>query len=515
MPSATSVRAGATNPWLVLAVLCGALLITGLDNTIVNVALPTIQRDLDASTAELQWVVDSYTVMFAGLLVLAGTLGDRFGRKRIFLIGLIVFALGSLAGTLATTAGQLSAARAIMGIGGACIMPSTLSIIVQNFPDARSRAQAIGIWAGVSGLGVAIGPVIGGVLLEHFHWNSVFAVNPPIALVVLAAAIFLVPESRDPSKPRLDLLGAGLWAVGLICLVLTIIRLPDTGLTVPTLLILLVSGVALIAFVLWERRAPRPLVPLRLFANPTFSVSLTLVAMLYFALFGAMFFFPQFLQLVKGLSPLQSGLTLVPAALCLTLAATISPGLAQRLGSRTMVVIGLSAVTVGLAGASMFVSDTSGWQVAATMSLVGLGMGLTLPHATNGVLSCVPKERAGIGSAMNETTGEVGGALGVAVLGALLSTAYRARIDQAVVDAGAAAAQVPQSVIDAVRDSLAAASLVAGQSPQALREAITSIAGSAFVSGMDTAVWVGACVTAIGAVIAAFVFPKRLAQVAE
>jgi len=504
-----------TSPWIVLTVLCGALLITGLDNTIVNVALPTIQRDLDASTAELQWVVDSYTVMFAGLLVLAGTLGDRFGRKRIFVIGLVVFAVGSLGGTLAATAGQLSLARAVMGIGGACIMPSTLSIIVQNFPDARQRAQAIGIWAGVSGLGVAIGPVIGGVLLEHFHWNSVFAVNPPIAIVVLIAAIVLVPESKDPSRPRLDLLGAGLWAVGLISLVLTIIRVPDTGLSASTVLTLIVGVIALVAFVLWERRAPRPLVPLQLFRNPTFSVSLILVAMLYFALFGAMFFFPQFLQLVKGLSPLQSGLTLVPAALCLTLAATVSPVLAQRLGSRTMVVVGLSVVTLGLAGASVFVAGTSGWQVAATMALVGLGMGLTLPHATNGVLSCVPKERAGIGSAMNETTGEVGGALGVAVLGALLSTAYRGQIDQAVQSAGAAASQIPAAVLDAVRDSLAGASLAAGQAPEALRDAITVTAGAAFVSGMDTAVWVGACVTAIGALIAAFFFPKRLAQVAE
>lgn len=503
------------NPWLVLTALCGALLITGLDSTIVNVALPTIQRDLGASTAELQWVVDSYTVMFAGLLVLAGTLGDRFGRKRIFVIGLAVFAAGSLAGTLAATAGQLSLARAVMGIGGACIMPSTLSIIVQTFPDARQRAQAIGIWAGVSGLGVAIGPVIGGVLLEHFRWNSVFAVNPPIAVVVLIAVILIVPESKDPGRPRLDLLGAGLWAVGLIALILTIIRLPDKGLASSTLVTLAVGVIALVLFVLWERRAPRPLMPLQLFGNPTFSVSLVLVGMLYFALFGALFFFPQFLQLVKGMTPLESGLTLVPAALCLTLAATVTPRLAQRVGSRTMVVVGLSVVTLGLAGASVFVAGTSGWQVAGTVALVGLGMGLTLPHATNGVLSCVPKERAGIGSAMNETTGEVGGALGVAVLGALLSTAYRDRIDQAFLDAGAATAQVPPAVVQAVSESLAAATLAVGRAPEALREVITVTAGAAFVSGMDIAVWVGACVTAIGALIAAFVFPKRLAQTAE
>lgn len=503
------------NPWTVLVVLCGALLITGLDNTIVNVALPTIQRDLRASTAELQWVVDSYTVMFAGLLVLAGTLGDRFGRKRLFLIGLIVFTLGSLGGTLASSADQLSLARAVMGVGGACIMPSTLSIIVQTFPDARARAQAIGIWAGVSGLGVAIGPVIGGLLLEHFNWNAVFAVNPPVAVVVLIAAFLLVPESQDPSRPRLDLLGAGLWAVSLISLILTIIQLPDRGLAAPTITTLLIGVVGLLAFFLWERRAPRPLIPLTLFRNATFSVSLTLVAMLYFALFGAMFFFPQFLQLVEGMSPLESGLTLVPAALCLTIAATVSPMLAQRLGSRTMVVLGLSVVTVGLASASIFANGTPGWQVALTMALVGLGMGLTLPHATNGVLSCVPKERAGIGSAMNETTGEVGGALGVAVLGALLSSAYRDQINQAIADAGAAASQIPQAVLEAVRESLAAATLAVGQAPEQLREPITATAGAAFVAGMDTAVWIGACVTAAGALIAAFFFPKRLAKASE
>jgi len=294
------------NRWAVLAVLCGALFVVSLDNTIVNVALPSIQKDLGASTAELQWVVDAYAVLFAGLLLLAGGLGDRFGRRRVFVIGLLLFALGSGIATVASTGGQLGLCRALMGVGGAFVMPSTLSILVQAFPDPAERQRAVGIWAAVMGVGIALGPLVGGALLERFSWHSVFGVNPPIALLVLVAALLLVPESRNPASGRLDVVGAVLWALGLIGLVLTIIEVPDAGLAPTTLAYAAVAVVSLLAFVLWERRVDNPILPLGLFASRTFDVAVAIVALLYFALAGAMFFFPQFMQLLFGRSPLES-----------------------------------------------------------------------------------------------------------------------------------------------------------------------------------------------------------------
>jgi len=503
------------NPWQILIVLCGALLITGIDNTIVNVALPSIQTELGTTTSQLQWIVDAYTVMFAGTLVLAGSLGDRFGRKRLLILGLIIFAIGSAAAGLAATGAQLALCRAVMGIGGAFIMPSTLSIIVQVFREQRERAQAIGIWAGVSGLGIALGPLIGGLLLAHFHWNSVFWVNPPLALVVAGATWALVPESADPAKPRLDLVGAALWAVGLIALVCTIIEVPDAGLSSTTLLAFGIAVVSLAAFVWWELRAPRPIVPMSLFTDRTFDISIVLVMLLYFSLFGAMFFFPQFLQLVQGRTPLESGIAILPGALGLAVASMFSPRISERTGAKPIVVGGLAMVTIGLAMGSWFTRDTPAWYLALSIGLMGVGMGLTLPHATNGVLSAVPRERAGMGSAVNETTGEVGGALGVAILGALLSAAYRSNIDEALRQAGAAVASVPQAAIDSVRDSLASASLVIAELPPQYAEPARAVAGDAFVNGMDSALWIAAGITLLGAILAAVFFPRHLEPVSE
>ena len=504
-----------SSPTAVLVVLCGGLFITGLDNTIVNVALPSIQGDLGATTSALQWVVDAYSVVFAGCLLLAGSLGDRFGRRRILIIGLVVFGLGSAAAGLAADATALAACRALMGVGGAFVMPSTLSIIVQAFPDRRVRARAIGVWAAVSGLGIALGPLVGGVLLEHFSWHSVFLVNPPLALAVIVATALVVPESSDPQRPRLDLLGAALWAVGLIALVVTIITLPESGWGLPVAASAAVTVGALLLFVLWERRAPRPILPLSLFRNRTFDVSVLLVALLYFSLFGAMFFFPQFLQLVQGMTPLGSGIAVLPGAGGLVVASVFSPRLAERFGARALVVLGMALVAVGLAAASWFVTDSPYWLVGGSLGLMGVGMGLTLPHATNGVLAAVPRERAGMGSAVNETIGEVGGALGVAVLGAMLSASYRSTIDAALASAGDAVRVLPAEALEAVRDSLVGASLVIAQLPAQYADPARVVAGEAFVSGMDAALWTGAVLAAVGVVIAALLFPRRMDVVDE
>ncbi|MDO9485698.1 MAG: MFS transporter [Actinomycetota bacterium] len=502
------------NRWTVLAVLSGALALISLDNTIVNVALPRLQQDLQASTAQLQWVVDAYSVLFAGSLLIAGSLGDRFGRKRMLVIGLLIFTAGSLSAAMAVSASQLTVCRAVMGIGGACIMPSTLSVLVQVFPDRTERARAIGIWAAVAGLGVAIGPIVGGVLLEHFDWQAIFLVNPPIALALLAAVVVLVPESRDPEKPRLDLIGAALSALGLITLVVTIIELPDAGIGVLTVSTGAVAIVSLLTFVWWERRAPRPMLPMEFFVNRLFSTAIVIVGVVYFALMGAMFFLPQFLQLVQGMSPLESGIAMLPGALGLLLASVVSPRLAERLGARRVVMTGLSIVTMGLLGFSALNSTTPYAFIACVFGFMGIGLGLTLPQATNGVLSAVPTQRSGMGSAVNDSVAELGGSFGVAILGATMSITYRQHIEAEITAVGDRINLVPSFAVDAARESLAAASIAAGSIPSNIATIYSEVAGDAFVSGMTWAMTIGAVIAACGVLIAWRYFPARV-QIAE
>jgi len=501
--------------WSILAILSFALALIALDNTIVNVALPSLQEDLRASSAQLQWVVDAYSVLFAGTLLLAGSLGDRFGRKRILLIGLLIFALGSLAAGASPDANVLIVCRAIMGIGGAFIMPSTLSILVQTFASPRQRAQAIGIWAAVAGVGVAIGPIVGGALLEQFSWHSVFLVNPPLVVVVLALTWWLIPESLDASKPQLDTRGAALVSLGLIALVTFIVELPDSGINAVTVVSGISAVVLLASFVWWEKRAPRPLLPMDLFGQRLFTVAVVLVGLVYFALMGALFFLPQFLQLVQGMSPLESGVSMLPGAGGLLVASLLSPQLAQRWGARTVVVIGVFLVSAGLAAMAFVEPMTTYAYVGAALGVTGIGMGLTLPQATNGVLSCVPRERSGMGSAVNDAVSELGGSFGVAILGGVLAFFYRSRIDEAVASVGPDAGEVPTEALDAIRESLASAIIVIQQLPDALAEPARAIVSGAFVSGMGWALSVGAAVTVLGALVAWRFFPRQLEQVEE
>lgn len=503
------------NRWAVLSVLSGALALISLDNTIVNVALPRLQEDLAATTAQLQWVVDAYSVMFAASLLIAGSFGDRFGRRRVLVLGLLVFVIGSLAAVLAVNAEQLTICRGLMGIGGACIMPSTLSILVQVFPDRIERARAIGIWAAVAGLGVAIGPIVGGLLLEHFDWQAIFLVNPPVALLLLGCVLVLVPESRDPARPRLDPLGAALSSLGLLALVVTIIELPEAGLGASTIASAVIAVASLLAFVWWERRAPRPMLPLEFFGQRLFSTAIMLVGIVYFALMGAMFFLPQFLQLVQGMSPLQSGISMLPGATGLLLASVISPRLAERFGARRLVMTGMSIVTVGLLGFSTLTPSTGYAFIGCMFGLMGIGLGLTLPQATNGVLASVPQQRSGMGSAVNDAMAELGGSFGVAVLGATMSVTYRQHIEQEIIAAGDQIHLIPEFAVEAARESLAAASIASGQIPSAVAEVYSDVAGDAFVSGMTWAMTIGALIAAGGVVVAWRLFPAHVEAVEE
>ncbi|HEX3565750.1 MAG TPA: MFS transporter, partial [Acidimicrobiales bacterium] len=311
--------------WWTLAVLCFSLLVIGVDNTILNVALPTLVRDLHASASQLQWMVDAYTLVFAGLLLTAGSMGDRFGRKKALSIGLTTFGLGSVLSAFAGSATQLIATRSLMGVGGAIIMPATLSILTNTFTNPSERAKAIGIWAGVSGMGIAVGPIAGGWLLQHFWWGSVFLVNVPVVLLGLVGGWYFITDSRDPSKPKLDPIGAGLSIVGLTALLWGLIEAPSHGWTSPSILAsYAIAAVILSTFVVWERRSSHPMLDVRVFENPRFSAASSAITLVFFSMFGSFFLITQYLQNVRGYNALQAGLRIAPIAAVLFVAAPAS-----------------------------------------------------------------------------------------------------------------------------------------------------------------------------------------------
>ena len=493
--------------WVILALLAGCLALIALDNTIVNVALPRMQEDLHVSEGELQWIVDSYSLFFAGSLLIAGSLGDRYGRRLALLFGLSVFGLFSLGAGLAPNTDTLMICRALMGIGGAFIMPPTLSILAQVFRDPGERGQAIAIWAAVAGAAVAVGPVLGGFLLEHFDWHSIFLINPVLVIGAIAVTLAVVPESRNPARPRLDPLGATLSTTGLVSLIYAIIQIPEDGLSLGTVGAGLVGIALLVGFVVWELRAPSPMLDMNFFADSLFSTSVFAVAVIYFALFGAMFFVPQFLQLVRGFSPLASGFGVVPLAAGLLVASLLSTRWAAHVGARTVVVTGLLSVTAGMVVAAFITASTPYVVLGIVLALMGAGLGLALPQGTNGIIASVPREKAGSGAAVNDAVGEIGGSLGVAILGAILSTSYHSSINTAIARAGPAAAELPHATLDSIRESLASASVAAGQIEGPAGPAIRATAGVAFTNGMTTALLIGAIVPAVGAIVVRWKFP--------
>jgi EmrB/QacA subfamily drug resistance transporter len=479
--------------WLALGVLCASLLAIVIDNTIVNVALPTLARDLQADVAELQWVVDAYTLVFAGLLLLAGALGDRYGRRRTLLSGLAVFGAASAVAAYAGGVDGLIAARAVMGAGAAFIMPATLSLLISVFTDTRERALAIGLWAATAGLGVALGPVVGGFLLDHFWWGSIFIVNVPLTAIALVAGLRLLPESRDPVARRIDWTGAGLSGLGLVAFVWAIIEAPSLGWTsAPVLAAGAIAAVALVAFVLWQRRVEEPLLDVRLFENPRFTAASTTVTVLFFALFGFLFLSTQYLQFVLGYSPLAAGVRVLPYAGAMIVFAPLSSMLVARFGTKRVVTTGMLLFAAGLAVAATVTASGGYGRLGIALLLMGAGMGLAGAPATESIMGALPPERANIGSAVNDTTRELGGALGVAIVGSIMSSLY--------------ASGLPDGAPAAARDSLGAAVQVS---------ALADAAREAFVHAMSRASIVVAVVAALGAVIAWRFLPAREAVASE
>jgi MFS transporter, DHA2 family, multidrug resistance protein len=495
--------------WWILVVLCLSVLLVVVDNTIVNVALPTISRQLSASTQDLQWVVDAYTLVFAGLLLVGGNLGDRIGRKRVLQAGLILFALTSLGSALARTTGELIAGRAAMGVAAALIYPATLALLTGVFTDARERATAIGIWSGVSGLAVAIGPVTGGLLLRHFSWSSVFYASVPIALIALLAGLRLLPETRDPKAGRFDPAGALASVAGLSLLVWTVIKAPAHGwLSAATLGGFAGSMVILAGFAWWQLRRPDPMFDVRLLRNPRFAVASGAIALAFFALFGFIFLITQYFQLVRGYDPLRAGVATLPFAIVTGAVSPAAIALMKRIGTKLVVTAGLLSMTAGfVVAAGSGVSSPYWGRIITAMVLMAAGLALTTSPATEAIMGALPPGKAGAGSAVNDTTRELGGTLGVAIVGSVLSSAYSSHIATALTRLGASPA-----LADSARQSVVAGLNVADHLPAGLQVAAAAAARQAFVDGLRAGSIVAGAATLVAALAALAFLPARSRQ---
>lgn len=488
-----------------LAVLCVSLLIVSLDMTIVNVALPTLVRELHSTSSQLQWIVDSYAVTFAGFLLVAGSLGDRIGRKWTLLAGLVVFGAGSAGSAFSGSFEALVLFRGVMGVGSALIMPATLSIITDIFRDPEERARAIGMWAGVTGLGIAIGPIVGGWLLEHYWWGSVFLVNVPIAVAGLIAAALVVPNSRDPAAGPPDLAGAAMSVVGLGLLLWAIIEAPARGWTSPYVIAVgAVSLGVLTVFVGWERKVSNPMLDLGFFSSRRFSAATSSLGLVVFSLLGALFVLTQFLQFVLGYTPVEAGLRILPVAAVLVAAAPVSSVLVRWVGTKLVVTAGLLAIAGGLWQLATATSTSTFNDVLGGMLLLGLGAGLAMPSATDSVMGSLPQEKTGLGSATNGTSLQVGGSLGVAVIGSILATRYVSHMTATIAGHGIPAA-VAETITGSVGGAIAVAQHVGGQ----LGAELAGAARVAFTSGMDLSLSVGAVVALASVVLALVALPSR------
>jgi len=464
--------------WLILGVLCFSLLVIVLDNSILNVALPSIVRQLHATNSQLQWMVDSYTLVFAGLLLTMGSIGDKFGRRPALQAGFLIFGAGSLLSALAGSPNQLIASRAFMGIGGALIMPATLSIITNVFSGSE-RPKAIGVWAATAGVGVALGPLTGGALLEHFYWGSIFLVNLPIVTVGVLAGVLLIPNSKDPRAPRLDVPGALLSIAGLSALLYAVIQGPSTGWTAPrTLTFFAVGGLLMAAFFAWERRVDHPMLDVRFWRNPRFSGASAAIAITFFAMFGSIFLLTQYLQFVLGYSPLATGLRLLAFAVPMMVISPLAPNLVKRIGTKLTVAAGLACNAAGLIALGGLGQTATLPDLTWRMALAATGMALTMSPATESIMGSLPLARAGVGSAVNDTTRQVGGAVGVAVIGSIFSSLYGSKVVSALQGRGLSA-----SVVHNAKQQLGNALQAATHLPGAAARSFVTLAKGAFLDG--------------------------------
>jgi EmrB/QacA subfamily drug resistance transporter len=495
------------NRALILVSLLLAAFAINLDTTIVNVALPTLVDELHASNSQLQWIVDAYNLVFAALLLAFGSLSDRFGRKGMLLAGLVLFGLASAVGGLMSSSGGLIAARCFMGLGAAMVFPATLSLISNIFVERGERARAIGLWGATAGMAIALGPIAGGWLLEHFSWASIFFAMTPVAGVAAALVARSVPTSRDPAAPRLDTPGFALSTASMALLVFTIIEAPEHNWSGARTLAGFAVAVALLAaFVAWERRTEEPMLDVRLFANLRFTAASASVTVAFFSLFGFIFLMTQYFQFIKRYGPLSAGVHLLPVAVSVGVASVIGTRMAVRFGTKLVVAAGLAMVAAFYAWVAAVVSPQTAYgTIAAQMILYGIGMGLTSAPATEAIMGVVPAAKAGIGSAVNDTTRLLGGTLGVAIIGSVYASLYGSRLS-----AGLPPRLAP-SLAHVAHSSVGSAFGVAGRlassGETALAGGVAHAASGAFIDGLSVGCLVAGGVAALGAVLAAALLP--------
>jgi EmrB/QacA subfamily drug resistance transporter len=482
--------------WFLLAMMCLSLVLVVMSVSGLVTAIPTMQEELHASASQVQWILDAYAVVFAGTLLTAGALGDRFGRKRALLTGLVVFGAGALFAGIASSASQVIVGRAVMGIGAALVMPATLSIITTIFPP-EERSRAIAVWAGFAGAGGALGPIVSGALLENFWWGSAVLVNLPIVAVVFLAIWAFAPESRDENETPLDPVGAILSLVGLSALVFGIIQGGEDGWTsTPVVGAFAVAIAAIVGFLSWERHSSHPMLPLAFFENRRFSMGAGVITIAFFVMFGFFFLTTQYLQFARGFSPLEAGLALLPLPIMFVAFSPRSAVLAERYGAPRVMASGLVIVAGGFVMLSLLTPGTPYLLIAIAYAVLGTGMSVTAAPATGEIMSAVPLSKAGVGSAVNDTTRELGGALGIAILGSIANSAYRAGIDLS----GIGLAGTPRGNAE---DSIGAAVGVASQAPGGAGTEVKVRAASAFTDAFNLAmaVSVGLALAAAAAVI--------------
>ena len=498
-------RPGYSKRWLGLVFIGISVVVISLDNTVLNTALPSISRHLNATENDLQWIIDSYALVFAALLLTTGSIGDRYGRKKALQFGLVWFMICSVLAALVTSTTMLIALRAVLGLGGAMILPATLSIITATFPRSE-RPQAIALWAAIFGLGVGIGPVLGGFLLEHFDWNAVFLVNLPICLIALVGGALFLADSKDAHAPNIDWPGIALSIVGLFLFVHGIIDAGVHGWTDPVVLLPLVSGILVLAgFAWWESRSPNAMLPMRFFKNMSFSVASIALSLVTFCQFSLLFLLTPYLQTVHGYSTLQSGLGVLPLAITLTIMATVSARISARIGTKYTVSLGIAIAAIGyLFIAASYQVDTSYLVILIGQVIVGIGVGAAFSPAANSIMSAVPIAKAGVGSAMNDTSRQLGGALGVAVLGTVLNLSYASSLN-ALKNPAMSASVMAQSA-----NSVQAAHQVADALSSNLRQVLLTASNQAYVTGMDHALIVGAIVLAVAALFVTVFLPAQI-----
>lgn len=473
----------------VLAICCLALFLVVVAVSSLNIALPELQRGLGSSATELLWIVDVYALVFAGTLLPAGALGDRFGRRGALLVGLCLFGVGALLAGFSSSAVQVIAARAVMGVGAGFVMPATLSIIATVFPP-HERGRAIALWAGFAGAGGALGPVTSGLVLKVWDWSAVFFISVPVVAVVLALAVRYVPTSRDPEATRLDPRGALLSILGLFALLFGTIQGPENGWLSPQVVTaFVVAAVTFAAFIWWELRTPDPMLDPRLFRARAFTAGSATITLIFFVTFGMFFLVAQYLQFVKGYTPLVAGLAMVPSGVTLIIVAPRGPAIAARLGAQRSIALGLFLSAVGFGILSQVGPGSPYPWVGLALVLMAVGSGLAMPPSTSAIVGSVPPGKAGVGSAVNDVTREVGGALGIAVLGSLVSSLYRS-------DIASHTRGLPDQLREAVDESIGGAAAAEGTN-----QAVADAARDAFTSATNTAFLVAAVLMAAGSLI--------------